>query len=325
MLAICAAYVVLAIALTPEGFGTAFALYLGLLIQYGPRILAFGLVVVPVLVRPQAPLSLLKDTLRERALPATTIIVVATLTGAAFTALKHQIPEFVPFWADPMLAELDRLIHLGDPWIVAHKIFPEVLSPALGFLYGPFWFMEYLGVIVLMAFSLQDGLRARYLSALTVSFAFLTTVPRTALNSAGPIFYDRLLGGDRFQSLMVTLSEDPAGQTALRVADYLFASYQDQTAVVGGGISAMPSIHVAVAFLNALLASRINRWLGVLAWSYALVVLFGSVYLGWHYATDGYLSIAVVLVTWWVAGRILDTGHTGHVSSEPDDPVHTTV
>ena len=310
VIALCVVYVALAAILAPVEYGATLRMYLGFLLLYGPVIVAVSLIAVPLVKRPRAPLSLLRDILRARAAPAGLIIVIATLTGAAFTALKHKIPEFVPFFADRLLADLDRAMHFVDPWIVAHRILPEGLSVALAFLYGPFWFVQWIGVIVLVAFSRSERLRAVYLSAFTVSFALLSTVARTAMNSAGPVFYDRLLGGDRFEPLMLVLADNPGGRSALSIADYLWSSYQDQTAVFGGGISAMPSLHVAVAFLNALLASKIDPRLGVLGWSYAAVVMFGSVYLGWHYALDGYLSILVVVIVWRTTERWFE-GETG--------------
>jgi hypothetical protein len=36
-----------------------------------------------------------------------------------------------------------------------------------------------------------------------------------------------------------------------------------------------------------------------------LLVLIGSVHLGWHYAVDGYVAIAAVTGFWWIAGRII--------------------
>jgi hypothetical protein len=39
---------------------------------------------------------------------------------------------------------------------------------------------------------------------------------------------------------------------------------------------------------------------------YALIVMIGSVHLGWHYAVDGYLGAAGMLVLWWGLGKIPD-------------------
>ena len=50
--------------------------------------------------------------------------------------------------------------------------------------------------------------------------------------------------------------------------------------------------------------ASINRWLAIPAGAYAALVLVGSVHFGWHYAIDGYASIAAVLALWWIAGGI---------------------
>jgi hypothetical protein len=39
--------------------------------------------------------------------------------------------------------------------------------------------------------------------------------------------------------------------------------------------------------------------------------VLGSAFLGWHYAIDGYVSIAVVSMIWWTVGRILNRRAAG--------------
>ena len=87
-------------------------------------------------------------------------------------------------------------------------------------------------------------------------------------------------------------------------AGYLFGAYSGQTPLLGGGISAMPSMHVAIVTLNLCLYTGVNRWLAIPTGAYAVLVLIGSVHFGWHYAIDGYVSIAAVLALWWLAGRL---------------------
>jgi membrane-associated phospholipid phosphatase len=70
-----------------------------------------------------------------------------------------------------------------------------------------------------------------------------------------------------------------------------------------GGISAMPSIHLAMATLFALLAFSVRRWLGIVFIGYVLVIQIGSVILGWHYAVDGYAGILLALLIWYAVNR----------------------
>ena len=55
----------------------------------------------------------------------------------------------------------------------------------------------------------------------------------------------------------------------------------------------------------ALLGWRTSRWLGWVLTGFAGVVLVGSVHLGWHYAVDGYVSIAGTLAIWVGVGALL--------------------
>jgi len=88
------------------------------------------------------------------------------------------------------------------------------------------------------------------------------------------------------------------------VAGFLWTNYKNSGAQLGGGISAFPSMHVALAAWFALvLRARHVAWLGV---AYVLGVFAGSIILGWHYAVDGAAGIAVALFAHRLAGRWLD-------------------
>ena len=80
------------------------------------------------------------------------------------------------------------------------------------------------------------------------------------------------------------------------------------------GISAMPSIHVAMPLVYALTARATARWLAVAFGLYGLLILLGSVHLGWHYAVDGYVSVGAVLILWRSA-----RGLGGRPASPPDE------
>jgi hypothetical protein len=45
--------------------------------------------------------------------------------------------------------------------------------------------------------------------------------------------------------------------------------------------------------------------LGWIFGAFLLVILIGSVHLGWHYAIDGYVGIIGTLILWWACGRLL--------------------
>jgi len=119
--------------------------------------------------------------------------------------------------------------------------------------------------------------------------------------SAGPVFYDRIYGGDRFADLATAIAATP------RLADYfgliqddLWLAYAKQEQMIGSGISAFPSVHVAIAMVTALYMWERSRILGLLGAGFVAVILFLSIYSGYHYALDGYVSIAVIWGAWAV-------------------------
>lgn len=268
-----------------------------------PLMLLFGLSVASVIARPSAPMSYLWDLIRKRGIGAAWVIGIFCAAIAAFSTFKYLIPAWVPFFADRTLADLDEVLHLGHPWRHLHAITPSWISPALGLLYGPIWFAQFFGFVLFAAFLPNTPIRVRYLLSFAATLLLLGTVLRALGSSAGPIFYDRMYHGDRFADLLAALASVPLGTVTLSTSDYLYASYIDDSAVFGVGISAMPSIHVAIAFLNALFLSKLNKRLGIVGWMYAASILYGSVYFGWHYALDGYVSIIGVLLIWRHAGR----------------------
>ena len=88
----------------------------------------------------------------------------------------------------------------------------------------------------------------------------------------------------------------------LPVQSHLLASYRLGDHGLGGGISAMPSLHVSTALVSALAVSRVSRSAG--AWLYAFmgVIMLGSIHLGYHYAVDSVVAVSMTLVLWRIAG-----------------------
>jgi hypothetical protein len=66
----------------------------------------------------------------------------------------------------------------------------------------------------------------------------------------------------------------------------------------------MPSMHVGVAVLLAIFGWKRHRLLGLGFSAFALVIFLGSIHLGFHYAVDGYVAAIMVVVIWWISGRI---------------------
>jgi len=62
-------------------------------------------------------------------------------------------------------------------------------------------------------------------------------------------------------------------------------------------------MHVSQALLFFLAMRRVSRGAGLLFGIFFIAILIGSVHLGYHYAVDGYVSIAVTGLIWALAGQ----------------------
>lgn len=269
-----------------------------------PVLVGIGLFIAAFCVQPRSPLQYIRDRLRQAGLRFLAVFVAFCIGLAAFTTFKIGIPSLVPFYADPILADIDAALHGGNPGELAHAVLPDWAEYPLAMLYGPMWFLQWFCLMALVALYEDRMLRRRYYWAMALTVCLLGTVSAIVFSSVGPVMYEPIYEVDRFATLMQMVAGSAAGEHMQRTVAYLLANYRNGGHDVGTGISAMPSMHLAIATLNALMLRRISRLGSNLAWGYVGCLLFGSVYLGWHYALDGYYSIAAVLIIWWAAGKI---------------------
>jgi hypothetical protein len=146
-----------------------------------------------------------------------------------------------------------------------------------------------------------------------------------ALSSAGPCYYADLgLSPNPYQPLMYYLhnTNEQFPIWALIAQRTLWEAYIGADTLVSG-ISAMPSMHVTIVVIQAIMGWRLSKWLGTALSLYAITILVGSVHLGWHYAVDGYVAIALAFLCWWLSGMLVASttpadqatlGQIGHTS-----------
>jgi protein-S-isoprenylcysteine O-methyltransferase Ste14 len=289
-----------------------------MLVLIGLALFAFALghvVYVTIVLRPERPLKRIAEDwtgrfeVKQRVFAALPILLVLPVFMSAFTSMKSMIPSLNSFSWDPTFAHWDRLIHGGvDPWRLLQPILghPEATA-ILNVIYHK-WFLVVSGILIWQATSLRDRfLRQQFFLAFVLSWIFIGSVTALLLPAAGPCYFGRVTGlEDPFQPLMAYLARvhDQGLNPAFAVQEWLWHQYSSGDLVAGGGISAMPSMHVALAALFALLGLRRNALLGWSMVLFALLILVGSVHLGWHYALDGYVAIILVLLCWQFAGAI---------------------
>jgi len=254
---------------------------------------------------------------------------------AAFNAFKQMVLVGASFRLDPALAGIDRLLFFGhDGWAVMHALLPWPLATFIIDSAYHAWFAPMSLGLILCAWGGRKSyrLRTQYLLAYLALWIVLGSVLAYLLPAAGPCYYAVFGNGPGFQPLLDRLAHDQAAVAqlipgaelgSLANQHALLTFYGSPHLVIGGGISAMPSLHNALAVLFALAAFRIRPWLGWIGAAYALLIWVGSIDLGWHYAIDGIVAALLTMLCWSVAGRVtaaLDRAPTGEARPAVLDP-----
>ena len=229
-------------------------------------------------------------------------LMALSLFQSAFTAVKTALPIIAGgFPYDNAHAALDRLIHFNtDPW--------RFLQPLLGFdtmrlliewNYNVLWFVICFAVLFFMMTSPKAaGMRTRYFMCFCLVWAVIGTLLAGFFLSAGPAYYGRLTGDtERFADQLAFLARSEGSPNSAAVYQhYLWTIYSEKRLGFGSGISAFPSVHVGLITLTALFLAEFSRKLAFPLAVYVGFIMISSVYLGWHYAIDGYVSVAVTLL-----------------------------
>ncbi|WP_245459969.1 phosphatase PAP2 family protein [Mesorhizobium sp. M1B.F.Ca.ET.045.04.1.1] len=227
---------------------------------------------------------------------------------SAVGVLKGAIAILSPFAWDKALAHADRVLHFGRAphewlWFVVQS--PLALR-LLNFAYN-FWFIALIATVFTACITRSDTkLRHQFLMSFMLVWTFGGFFLAMGLSSAGPCYFERLGLGTDFRPLMQALAAADRIYPiwALSTQDMLWSGYTGATS--GSiGISAFPSMHVAMAVLFALYAMRRSRLAGMLMWAFAGIIMIGSVALGWHYALDGYAGAFLSVAIWKACGYFL--------------------
>lgn len=235
-----------------------------------------------------------------------TLVVLAVLPALmdVMIGFRQAITFIQPFTWDEAFMRLDLWLHAGrHPWEWIH---PLVGNPGATrlldsvYVYG--WFGAlWLGVIW-QAVHGREPIRSQFLLTFALAWIVLGTAMAIAFSSAGPVYFASVSElADPYAALMEYLRSIDARAPlhALENQERLWASYTEY-----GGVTAMPSMHLAIATIVVIAAVRTHSWLGVVCIPLLLAILVGSVHLGWHYAVDSYAGIAGGAILWWIGGLV---------------------
>jgi hypothetical protein len=244
--------------------------------------------------------------------------IVAPIFMASFTIGKTLLGTKLGFTWDAFFADLDKAIFGTDPWQLTHAVF--------GTTYGSeFLKVFYVGWGAVVAFSMPLVIvmahrehAAKFVLAMFLTWTITGLFLAALFSSAGPCFvaaFDPELG-QRFAPLNDQLAALLGSNDAIHMTqEYLAKHWNAKVAVKGGGISAFPSVHVAVVVLYVIASWRtpVLRYVSIL---FAILIWIGSVHFGYHYAVDGLASAGIASVCWMIASRTvaLIAGRRQHVA-----------
>jgi hypothetical protein len=222
---------------------------------------------------------------------------------AAYTIAKTSIYFLVGFGWDRFWADVDSAMFGGDPWRLTHTIAGPIVSVVWAWVYTAGWGLALFFFSAFVSLYCEHRKVAVYFTSMIAAWMIGGVIMAYCTSAAGPIFahlFDPALTG-RFEPLRQSLSSLlPADSNVRMTQSYLAQSTGATLAVKGGGISAMPSMHLAACTIYVMAAIR-TRWFvpTILFW---VVIFFGSVHFGYHYAVDG-LVAAVIAIPCWLSAE----------------------
>jgi len=311
LLAFCVAlFLAFDVTVGPGGILSNFRLYA----VAGGAMLTVDMTWLLVRHKPASPIAFLVTSYRRRArdplfaarLP---LLAIAIVFMPFFSQLKSMIPLFNAFRWDPAFIAWDRALFFGfDGW--------QVLQPVLGYppitallavLYHAWILLIYIGTLLILFHPAATLVARRYFLGFILIWTLIGGGLATVFASVGPCFIGPIFGDPTFDAQMAYLraANEQFPVMTLHVQELLLGWYREGEGGLGSGITAMPSMHVAMAFLFWLAVRKVWRPVGWFFLAFFVTIWLGSVHLAYHYAVDGLVSVIATAVIWQASGMTL--------------------
>lgn len=234
------------------------------------------------------------------------IYIVVTVFGAVKSLIGLTL---TPNGHDILFIGIERFLHGGK---LPHEYFTFIYdNPQWLYRIDFFYWLWFILMYVFLAWAVFQPKgtpgRLQYLLSFCLCWTVIGNVLAALGASAGPVFWHYYLPGpDPYESLLATLNalnaQEPLFRTGFR--DIMLSMMHNDRMIDLNGPAALPSVHVAMACLFALYSYKYWRLMFVFTLVYLIIIQLGSFLLAWHYAIDGYVGIAAMLLIWWGAGWV---------------------
>jgi hypothetical protein len=218
------------------------------------------------------------------------------------------------FALDAHLASVDRSIFGTDAWQLTHSLLPSPwATQVIDIFYHPLFFPMSIGIALCSFMAPQSELRFRYLLGYTLLWSVVGSMFAFLMPAAGPCF-DYFFHGNAvdFRPLTDLIASQQAYLHSVGAPGLYSPSYQEHLlslfgsdgVALGGGISAIPSLHNGMTALFVCAAISWDKRLAFILVPYSLLIWFGSVHLGWHYAIDGVVGNILAIACWMMTRSV---------------------
>ena len=256
--------------------------------------------------------------------------VLATVLLATYNIFKQRVLPNAGFSLDAHLASVDHSVLGTDAWQLTHAWLPSPwATQVIDIIYHPLFFPMTVGIALCSYMAPQSEVRFRYLLGYTLLWSVVGSMFAFLMPSAGPCF-DHFFHGSEvdFSALTDLIARQNAylhsvgapGLTSPAYQQHLLSLFGSTDIALGGGISANPSLHNGMTALFVCAAISWDKRLAFVMIPYSLIIWFGSVHLGWHYAIDGVVGYLLATACWMMTRSVTPQAYRSGSRRKRDNP-----